>query len=64
MKSKRTELKTVDTKWCGQPVLDEGYFFYLSEDALKEFSNASSVDEQRQILKDFLNEVISFPTKL
>lgn len=64
MKSKRTELKTVDTKWCGQPVLDEGYFFYLSDEALNEFINASSVDEQRQILKDFLDEVISFPTKI
>ena len=64
MKSKRTELKTVDTKWCGQPVLDEGYFFYLSDDALNEFTNASTVDEQRQILKDFLDEVISFPTKI
>lgn len=64
LKSKRTELKTVATKWCGQPVPDEGYFFYLSDEALNEFTNASSVDEQRQILQDFLDEVISFPTKI
>lgn len=65
MKSNRTKLNSVVTQRCGSPILeDEGYFFYLSGDSLNEFNNASCVEEQRAILKVFLDEVITFPTRL
>ena len=62
--TKRTKFSLVKSDVHGSPIKDEGYFFYLSENAQAEFNKAENVDEQREILRKFLGEVIEYPILL
>lgn len=62
--SKRTKFSLVKSELCSNPIKDEGYFFYLSKKAQEDFNQADTVDVQRDILRQFLDEVVSYPILL
>ena len=64
IRNRSVECKGIQLKYSKGPLEDWGYFFYMADDAKATFSNASSVDEQIEVLDRFLQEVLSFPLLL
>lgn len=64
MSANRSSFNEVPRTYCSKPKTDSGYFFYLSDEYLERFKNASSSEEQKVILRNFLDEVLQYPAKL
>ncbi len=64
MNSNRSHFSEISRKYCSMPKPDYGFYFYLSDESLEKFKNAASSEEQKEILRNFLDEVLQFPTKL
>ena len=64
MKANRSHFGEINRVYCNVPEDSEGFFFYLSDEYIDRFNNASSSDEQKSILRNFLDEVLQYPAKL
>lgn len=64
MSANHSSFNEVPRTYCSNPKTDSGYFFYLSDEYLERFKNASSSEEQKVILRNFLDEVLQYPAKL
>lgn len=63
--SKNTRLfDQIELKYCGRPYLDGDWYFDLSEYALSAFASAKTIDEQKDVLREFIGEILEFPIKL
>ena len=64
LNANRSRFGEIKREYCSAPEASEGFFFYLSDEYIDRFKNASSSEEQRCILRSFLDEVLRFPAKL
>jgi hypothetical protein len=63
--SKHALCNSISTVYCRVTKIEpKEVFFCLSDNALRRFLEAPTVDGQRAILAEFLDEVISFPTRI
>ena len=54
----------IELKYCSRPYLDGDWFFDLSDYALEAFNAAKTIDEQKDVLRGFIREILEFPIKL
>ena len=64
MSANHSQFGKIKREYCSMPEAGDGFFFYLSDEYLAKFKNASTSEEQRIILRNFLDEVLWFPAQL
>ena len=64
MSANKSRFGEIEREYCSTPENDEGFFFYLTGKYQEEFKNAPSSEEQKVILRNFLDEVLQYPAKL
>lgn len=65
MKSNASRFHEIQCEFCTEPNLEDGeYYFYLKDEMLKRFKNAEDVETQKNILRNFIKEVLIYPVRL
>ena len=64
MKKNSNKFSLVKSTYCTMPELGGDYYFFMSEYAKKQFEDADSIEEQKKVLKGFIEEAIMFPLRL
>ena len=54
----------IKTEYCSQPEPSGDYYFKMSAFAKREFQGSKTIDDQKTVLRNFLNEVLMFPINL
>ena len=64
MKANHHSFPKVERKYCSLPIDKGDYYFKFSDEAKSAFTNAATVEDQKTILREFLDEALMFPVKL
>lgn len=65
LKQHKTFHRQVGLKYCTQPFISYGeWYFNLTDESMAALCNAGTLEEQKAILKGFIEEVTMFPVRL